>query len=298
MQILPDKVESPLRKLRKSLKRLPKDPSVEGVHSLRTRARKVEAVSSALMQGHKEQTRAMLKSLKPLRKAAGKVRDMDVLIADALTLSCDRQNESLVRLVEHLGRERAKNEGKLLDVVASQKKTAGRGLRRFTKTASKWLEDQSALGAETEAAAAALWNELSRWPKFNRRNIHPFRIKVKELHYMLQLSADADRHLMSVLEKVKDRIGDWHDWQQLECIAGEVLDPRADRVLIEQIEETSERKLTLACDAASGLRRRYFERKKTLKTEHTAARRPAARPALATAAAHPNGQAGATPVQA
>jgi CHAD domain-containing protein len=45
--------------------------------------------------------RRLLKSMKPVRKAAGVVRDMDVLVADALTLPNAAKNESVVRLVEH-----------------------------------------------------------------------------------------------------------------------------------------------------------------------------------------------------
>jgi CHAD domain-containing protein len=38
--------------------------------------------------------------MKPVRKAAGVVRDIDVLVADALTLPNAAKNESIVRLVE------------------------------------------------------------------------------------------------------------------------------------------------------------------------------------------------------
>ena len=67
--------------------------------------------------------------------------------------------------------------------------------------------------------------ELGSWPPLNADNIHAFRLKVKELRYVLQLSADADSGMMAALSDVQRRVGDWHDWQQLHEIASEILTP-------------------------------------------------------------------------
>src|ERR1035441_1525779 len=106
MEIELGNVRKPVRKLRKSLKIIPKDPPAEDVHHLRTRARRLEAVVAALMLGHKKMTRRLLKTIKPVRKAAGEVRDMDVLVGNALTLPSHRRGDSVnsvTRLLEHLG---------------------------------------------------------------------------------------------------------------------------------------------------------------------------------------------------
>ena len=41
--------------------------------------------------------------------------------------------------------------------------------------------------------------ELGEWPPLDASNIHAFRLKVKELRYILQLSADADSGLVEAL---------------------------------------------------------------------------------------------------
>ena len=78
--------------------------------------------------------------------------------------------------------------------------------------------------------------ELREWPRLNNLNIHHFRLKVKELRYVLQLFPGADPGLVDSLAKVKDDIGDWHDWQQLLAIAREVLDARKDKTLLAEID--------------------------------------------------------------
>ncbi len=75
--------------------------------------------------------------------------------------------------------------------------------------------------------------ELGEWPPLDAENIHAFRLKVKELRYILQLDADADPGLVEALGDVQRRIGDWHDWHQLEEIAREVLDLEQDRALLD-----------------------------------------------------------------
>ena len=58
-----DRVEKPLRKLRKLLKDLPQNPPPEEVHQLRTHTRRIEAVANALEPAAQKQTRQLLKVL-------------------------------------------------------------------------------------------------------------------------------------------------------------------------------------------------------------------------------------------
>ncbi len=88
--------------------------------------------------------------MKPVRKAAGAVRDMDVLVADALTLPKAAKNESIVRLVEHLGSLRDKNSGKLREIIAVQRKEARRHLKQCVRLvrsgfSNKKLQNMQAL---------------------------------------------------------------------------------------------------------------------------------------------------------
>src|SRR5205085_7992845 len=107
-------------------------------------------------------------------------------------------------------------------------------------------------------APRILITELSHWPDLNENNLHLFRIRIKELRYMLQLSQPADTRLVDALGEVKDTIGEWHDWVELLKIAGKVLDPRSDRDVLTDIERIGNEKLQVALAAATRVRERYF----------------------------------------
>src|SRR5690242_3274481 len=96
-----EQVHKPVRKIRKLLKRLPKQPNPEQVHQLRTNFRRLEAVLASLSLDQKEHR--LLKQLGRLRRKAGGVRDMDVLIGYVPTVQADREQTCAVRLLEHLG---------------------------------------------------------------------------------------------------------------------------------------------------------------------------------------------------
>src|SRR5256885_13729874 len=78
-----DQVQKPVRKLRKILKKISRNPSPAKVHDLRTRTRQIEAALGALALDSNRNGRKLLKSLSRVRKNAGRVRDMDVLISYA-----------------------------------------------------------------------------------------------------------------------------------------------------------------------------------------------------------------------
>jgi CHAD domain-containing protein len=100
--------------------------------------------------------------------------------------------------------------------------------------------------------------ELGEWPPLSAENIHEFRLKVKELRYVLQLTDDADQGLLDALGNVQRRVGDWHDWHQLDEMAREILNPERDGALLARIGETAKRKFKLALAAANGLRGKYL----------------------------------------
>lgn len=267
-----DRVEKPLRQMRKLLKGLPDDPAPDEVHQLRTRARRIEAVATALEPVDGKAAKQLVKAIKPVRKAAGDVRDMDVLTGDLLNMPQDGMNgslnASLVRLVEHLSNLRQQSAGELMETVGRQRKTARRQLKKFARTVESVASGKKKARIEVSrtfasedgsGTPASEWiAELGRWPKLNAQNIHQFRLKVKELRYVLQLFPDADNRLIEALGKVKDEIGDWHDWQQLDEIARKILDCEADKTLLQKIGTAEKRKLTRALASAESLRTHYL----------------------------------------
>jgi CHAD domain-containing protein len=111
----------------------------------------------------------------------------------------------------------------------------------------------------TDSAAVALQlsGELAKWPRFTRDNLHPFRLKVKELRNVLRLSADSGE-LVKVLGDVKDSIGEWHDWMELSGMAEKVLKDCNDCDVVKQIYAIANTKLDAAMKLATQVREEYF----------------------------------------
>jgi CHAD domain-containing protein len=257
VKLQPNHAEKPLQKLRKELKKFPSSPAPEKVHSLRTQTRRLEAAVASLALHREKESRRLLKLITPVRKAAGKVRDMDVLIGDALTLSQNPGSEAVVRLVEHLAKMRVRHARKLRDVIGTRLGEIRQRLKQSSRLMRSKLKDSSG-APDAETAPLVVITELNRWPDLNEGNLHLFRIRIKELRYMLQLSEPADGKLVDFLGEVKDTIGEWHDWVELLRIAGKVLDSQEDRPVLAEIERVGNEKLQVALTAANRLRERYF----------------------------------------
>jgi len=262
-------VQKPLRRLRKALKDVPKDPSAEEVHHLRTQTRRLEAIVVALRL--EKESEPLFRTVTPIRKAAGKVRDMDVLTKSAVTLTQSPEDECLVRLLEHLGALRLEGARKLHEVATDRRRSARRELKRcvdriedrvgISGKHAKRVDEDATLAATS--VALSLTAELTRWPRLNKTNLHAFRLKVKTLRYILELANDADATLLQTLKTAKDVIGDWHDWQELGTIARDVLDCHKDCLLVRQIQQTAKEKLALALSTANTLRENDLTARKT-----------------------------------
>ena len=263
-----ERARKAVRELSKTLKSLPVDPLPEEVHRLRTTTRRVEAIVSALAQVEGKESRRVLKSIDPIRKAAGGVRETDVMLVNARKLARYVAGDSLTRLLEHLQIARQQNAEVLRRVLGRRRDLARENLKRysrFLRTAlAPWKKAESANGVPepshegVHSAAIQVVRELGEWPPLSTENIHAFRIKVKELRYILQLSADADSRLVETLGNVQRLIGDWHDWQQLDEIARELLHTEPDGALVTRIGETTRRKFDQALKAANTLRGKYL----------------------------------------
>jgi CHAD domain-containing protein len=259
----PNKVEKPLVKLRKLVRKMSKVPTQDEVHDIRTNTRRVEATLQALQLGRRRKGRRVLRAVTPIRQKAGNVRDMDVLTGFSAILSSNGDDQCLVRLLEHLGEERARGASKLRKTMAKRRKVASRRLKACAAFVEKNFDKrgaskQSEWPVDATAAALRISGELTSWPRLSADNLHPFRLKVKEMQYVLQLSGK-DNELTKRLGEVKDQIGEWHDWTELDAIAKEVLSDCKNCKVIAQIEHTEKQKFETALKAAQQLRSKYFE---------------------------------------
>jgi CHAD domain-containing protein len=246
-----------LRKLRAATKELSGDTSPAHIHRLRTQARRLESIVLALSPGEAN-ARRLLKMVKPVRKAAGKVRDMDALLAKLFDLSSEGAEEALVRLGERLAGIREQHLDRLCRVVERRRKP----VRRIAKRYARYLKKEQEAGAAfSPAACQVLLAELEHWPKLHAENLHEFRIRAKTLRYMLQLAPNVEPAHMEALTATKDATGDWHDWLELGQMASDVLDGEADRDLLRRIESVTREKLRVALTAANRLRGVMFPRR-------------------------------------
>ena len=263
-----ERVRKVLRELGKLLGSLSANPAPKEVHNLRTAARRVEAIAVVLAPDERKKSRRLLKPIEPVRKAAGDVRDMDVLISNARRMARHFEGDSLARLVAHLQSARNESAAELRRTLGHRRKATRDKLGQYSKLVRSALAPakpdapnagQTAQPQErVHTAAMNVVRELGEWPPLDAGNIHAFRLKVKELRYVLQLYADADPGFVEALGNVQRRIGDWHDWQQLAEIARAILDPDQDGALLTRIDGIAKRKFGQALASANALRGRHL----------------------------------------
>jgi CHAD domain-containing protein len=263
-----ENIERALRDLGKSLKNLPRNPQPEQVHKLRTSARRVEAIASALPPADGKQSRRLVKSIAPLRKAAGHVRDMDVLAASIRRLSHEAPGDSLARLAGHFRAARAEEAGELHRAFKHKGKEARHKLKEYAQRVESALVNgntarnghgrNGSYQTSIHPTAKHVARTLAEWPELNSGNIHDFRLKVKQLRYILQLDPKADLEFLESLGKTQRRIGEWHDWAQLAEVARESLNSQKDHALLARINEIEQQKLGRALGQSNSLRRHHL----------------------------------------
>ncbi len=260
------RLEKPVRKIRKLLKKMSSDPKPDQVHDLRTNSRRLEAALRAMSLDSRGNGRKVLKSVSKLRKRAGRVRDMDVLTSYASGLGLnDGEQECSVQLLEHLGAERRKAARKLYQ---SQKKFSDslrprlkRAFAQFEKAIAQ-AEDGDPKGAtaptDVTASVLHLVSQLSRPAHLGRTNLHPYRLKVKELHNLLRMAENSkDEEFVNTLGQVKDAIGEWHDWEELLGIAKELLShPNCD--LLHELKQRANDRYNSALASTESMRKRFL----------------------------------------
>src|SRR5437879_3214065 len=229
MSLDPNRIQKTVRKLRKLVKKSPKRPTPDQVHDLRTHARRFEATADALHLDSRRNERRLLLILSRLRKRAGKVRDMDVHTDHASDLHATQDQDCLIQLLEHLGSARYRQAKKLSREMRENGPTLRRRLQRTAARLKKLMPDHAKnggggkknnreveLASEAAATALKLAAELENPPALNKNNLHPYRIKIKELRNILQLADHpGDKKFLDALGEVKDAIGEWHDWEEL-----------------------------------------------------------------------------------
>jgi CHAD domain-containing protein len=260
-----ERIHDSSRQVTKFLRKNPRQPGSDAIHKLRKSARSLETTFTTLGLQANRKTRRLLRDLKSVRKRAGKLRDMDVLTADALAVKPDSEQDCQVQLLEYLGAQRNKYAKELRQAVDWAGRRFRRQLKRTTKHVEKLLRraDNKPTGAKatqmTMARALMLSSDLSSPVRLNRDNLHPYRLKVKELQNVLRLSDQTrGEEFLDDLGEVKDAIGEWHDREELIAIAARFLD-HGECKLIRHLRAASKARYEHALSLTSRLRSRYLQ---------------------------------------
>jgi len=262
MPLVKTEIQVSLRKLRKSLKRAPKRLTPEDVHKLRTRARRIAGLCDAHSLPALNKAK-LAKPLKRIRKRAGRVRDMDVLTALLAAMHSDEDPSCRTQLFEYLGAKRYRHSDRLVQLLAEEGPALCKGLRRVAKNVAKDARRKRGKGARKartrqSAQVLELTAGLSEPANLTKSNLHPFRLKVKELRDALSMAGGTgDSRFAGALGQCKNAIGEWHDCEELIAVAEKTLDHRPPCPLLQELKTISKQKFDSALTIAEKLRTDY-----------------------------------------
>jgi len=136
---------------------------------------------------------------------------MDILTGIASFVRVDDEQDCKVQLLEHLGAKRRKHARKLHATVAkygaSARNHLKQTLRRVDPILSSNSKDGDSMEGSVQIAASALKMEsqVAAPARLGRGNLHPYRLRVRELQNVLKLASNADnQEFIDALGKVKD----------------------------------------------------------------------------------------------
>jgi len=169
-----------VRSLRSALRRSETPLAFKEVHCIRKLIRQIEMFPQCSMPCTNRLS-SLIKDLRKVRKKAGAVRDMDVLIVIASRLPIDREEESVLALLKSLTRERKHRAHKLRGVLSMEKRQLQRGLKNLSDimTQDSACGDKgSLLGGSMEILTrdciSSPLKQSAAWPSISQENLHLF----------------------------------------------------------------------------------------------------------------------------
>jgi CHAD domain-containing protein len=218
------------------------NPDKTGVHRLRTTTRRIQAQLELLtmlpnLPSHQKQSRKALRLLKKLRRAAGRVRDLDVQ-RDLIEKEAAGNNGSSTS-------ELRKEAGNLRRTLKYRRDQEAVHLQQVLNQyrAAVTLVFERLLDSLTPAASLALTetrltNIVREWytrhtphsASPDHAQLHEIRKRAKLARYLAESapeSAAIARRLAAHFESLQKAGGDWHDWLLLADLSSAELGPAA-----------------------------------------------------------------------
>jgi CHAD domain-containing protein len=249
------------------------DPGVREVHQLRTLSRRIEAQLELLSllpglprQRHKKDARKTHKLLRRLRRAAGRVRDLDV--QQDLTQARSKDAD---RLCKQFRRQREEDVERLLETIRKYQPRLTAALEDLLKT----LQPVEAM----ELPVSRLCELTMHWYIHNvpatardAEELHSIRKSAKLARYIAESAIPAQgskkatpaRHLARTFEALQHSGGEWHDWLTLSEIAHQELG--ASSRLTQSFARRCERSLTAYRRHLKSLPKDFAANKKSAQT--------------------------------
>jgi CHAD domain-containing protein len=212
MPVDQERIHSLFQKLGRELRKVSAKPQPKTVHQFRTATRRIEALGELLLEQDRN-FRKLLKQLGRLRRRAGRVRDMDVLIANLRSLKVSEEPGRKAQILRALADQRARREQKLVDSLDAE-------TVRQVKKRLKRAETSVLLPPTTDPATWAL-RMFSRvadeHAALSEDVLHQYRLAGKRIRYIAELGGDDPKaqHIVAELKRMQDAVGEWHDWLTL-----------------------------------------------------------------------------------
>ncbi len=221
MTVAADRGKSIFRKTEKELLRLASERGADAVHGFRTSARRLQTYLEHVVAGDVERPKKLLKILNRIRKAAGKVRDIDVQLEALRSLKVPQEPRRKTQLTHTLLDVRAKHERKLRKLL---KKQDVREIQKRLRRAANSLK------FDTVRDPLVIAHEmLGSLPVPNspadEKTLHSYRMVVKRARYAAEFAVKSPERtqLLAQLKRLQDALGSWHDWLTLTHTAMERL---------------------------------------------------------------------------
>lgn len=204
-------------------------PKPKAVHALRSESRRIEAQLELLsmvhnLPGYRSPAEKVLRRLKKLRSAAGKVRDCDVqrkLLKDGdgqlstapeAPRGIDRDGKKLHKV---LGQRRDRYESKLLSCIGKQQKKLSGDIEALLD-ALKRGDELQADSPELLAGIEQRFERLANAQTVGEEHLHELRKTAKRARYQCEsLPGEEAAAMARQFEAMQDAGGAWHDLLEL-----------------------------------------------------------------------------------
>jgi CHAD domain-containing protein len=216
------------------------DADSDAVHRVRTGSRRLQAMLEATLRENTtfaldHPTRAWLRQLKQIRRAAGQVRDLDVhreLLenwvgkqaapdsdANPLHKQAEMLDEWLKSERKHLARDMQKQIRKRQQGFIERQTAVLDAIGSVSLESVQTARSADAIALEDFVRAA------DAMPLLDAENLHDFRKATKKARYVAESCAEKGPYssVAKALKRVQDAVGEWHDWLCLFEEAGTAL---------------------------------------------------------------------------